>query len=374
MALNYSHPFPEKLYIFNTEEINFQEVSAKVSLLARIAGGYCLGKMADRHGFIKTMKIICLIYIITSLLLTFFDRSSVYKGEALLCLAHGLHSFLRWSSLILPAIYIFQHYKKSDRPIHSALAWTAAIGGLIMVNLCTSIFINAQQINWCVVYAISGISSIVIYSYMATLPELKIKKTQEKPVSKQAILLAFLLAWICGIGLAYQYFFVENYVRDVMILNIPGQQVIYSPFWMILFLTFLPTAQITKNLKIVEIVKISLGGISLSVSMLYIFPFFNYFVLLAHQVIFAIFFGLFLSPALRFIYRILQGYNSYFHMNFISCLGFACAPVVASYLVGLKFLSMPLRGASLIALLMAACLWIDHRYGLSKVTPYKRTL
>lgn len=374
-GLFYSHPFVEQTYYtLDTEAINFYEINTKISFLARIAGGYYLGKFADRYGFIKTMQFICLLYILAGLFLTFFDESNIFKNEILLCCVHGLLSFLRWSSFILPAIYIFQHYKKLDRPKHSAFMWTVALLGMMVANLCVSIFTNATHIDWCIAYIMSGILTLVAYSCITTSSEFKPKKViEESIIQKQAIFLAFLLAGTCGAGITYQYYFIEHYVREVMILKVPGQQVIYSPFWVALLFTFLPAAHITKNLKTVKIIQISLLGIALSVSLLYMFPSSSYLILFIHQITFAIFFGLFLSPALRFIYRLLQGYNSYFYMNYIFCLGFSCFTLFGSYLAELSFLSIPLQGASLIALLMTACLWTDYHYGLSqKSIKYKQ--
>lgn len=366
VGLFYSHPFAEAThYALNTEETNFYEINTKVFFLARIFGGYYLGKIADRYGFFKTMQIICLIYIFAGLLLTFFNTSNVIKNEIPLFFVHGVISFLRWSSFILPTIYIFQHYKKLDRPNHSALMWTVALLGVMLANLCVSI-LNAQHINWCIVYVINGIVSLVAYSCIGTSSEFKAKKNPEESISRQAIFLAFLLAGTCSVGITYQYYFIECYVKDIMILEVPDKQVIYSPFWITLLFTLLPAAKIAKNLKTVKIIQISLLGLALSVSLFYAFPSSSYFILFAHQIIFAIFFGLFLSSALRFMYRLLQGYNSYFYMNFIFGLGFSCFTLVSSYLAGINFLSIPLQGASLIALLMAASLWVDHHYGLSQ--------
>jgi predicted MFS family arabinose efflux permease len=225
---------------------------------------------------------------------------------------------------------------------------------------------KSLMISILILLIINGSLGLAAYSCIATPSEFKTKKHPEEQVSKPAIFLAFLLAGTCGVGITYQYYFIEYYVREIMILKVPDQQVIYSPFWIALLFTLLPAAQITKNLKTVKTIQISLLGIALSVSLLYTFPSSSYFILFFHQITFAISFGLFLSPALRFIYRLLHGYNSYFYMNFIFGLGYSCFTLISSYLAGLKFLSIPIQGASLIALLMTACLWTDRHYGLSQ--------
>lgn len=261
----YSHTFSDELNIFNNEEINFHDINAKISFFARIAGDYYLGKAADSLDFFKTMKIICIGYIFVSLLLAFFDTLDSYKSDALLCLAHSFLSFLRWSSFILPTIYVFQHYKKADRHKLSSITWTAAILGIMFANSVAVSFLNLHHFNWYVIYLTSSILSFMLYDFIETLPEIKNKKSEEAIITKQAILLAFLLAGICGAGITYQYYFVEHYFTEVMIIHIPGQQVIYSPFWITLLLTFVPAAKVTKNLKNLQIIQLSLIGILVSV-------------------------------------------------------------------------------------------------------------
>ncbi len=264
----------------------------------------------------------------------------------------------------MPIIYIFQHYKKIDHYKYGALAWTAALFGIMLINLAVTNITNFQCNDWVMLYVASGILSFIIYSYVATFPEFEMKIISVTPFPKEALLLAFLFAGICGAGLTYQYEFVEHYVKNVMILKTSGQQVIYSPFWVTLFLTFLPAAKIAKKLNPIKIIQLSLAGILFSVSLFYVFPFFNYYILFVHQVMFAFFFGIFLSPSLGFIYRLLQGHSSCFYMNFNYCFGFSCFTLVAAYLSELNFLPSPLMGAALIALLMTLCLWIMHYYDL----------
>ncbi len=374
VGLFYSHPFPEGPNTFNDQTLDFSEISTKISFLTRIAGGYYLGKLADGIGFTKTMKIICLMYVFVGLILVFYNMQIIPESTILLCLAHGIISFLRWSCFVLPITYIFQNYDKAKRHQYSAIGWTAAVSGIMLSNFFAIIFTNTQPINWCIAYAISGILGFIIYNHIGSLPKSEKKQTTEEPISKEAIVLAFLLAGICGVGLSYQYFFIEHYFSNVMILDTPGQQVIFSPFWITLFFTFIPAAQITKNFKTIKIIQMSLLGILLSVALFYIFPFFNNFILFIHQVIFAIAFGLFLSPALRFIYRLLHGYNSYFYMNFIFCLGISCFKLLGGYLAKSKFLPTPLLGTILITLLMTISIILSYRFGLALKVNAKKTI
>lgn len=271
-GLSYSHPSISKnLFVFNNEWEKLLEVSNKVPFLSRILGGYFLGKIADRYGFIKTMKIICLAYFLASILIAFFDKLDFLQGSILLCFVHSIHSFFRLGSFIIPAIYIFRHCKVSEVYKYSSFVWVVAIAGLAITNLYVVIFINAQHIDWCVVYIATSAISLFIYNYIATLPELREDKVP-KTIPCQATFLAFLFAGICGAGLTYQFYVVETYINDVLILETAGQYVIYSPFWITLFLMFIPASQIIKNLGAINTIFISLLGILFSVNLLYISP------------------------------------------------------------------------------------------------------
>jgi MFS family permease len=332
----------------------------------RIIGGYFLGILADKIGFFKTMKLIGSGMVIASFLLAFFDPLHIFESEILLCLVHGLMSFFRCSCFVLPVIYIFQHNQKIKRFNHSAIAWTAVIFAMLFANLCATIFSNTDQLTWCIIYGLFGLITSATYSYVEILPRPKHKQSEENPVSKQAFLLAFLLSGLCAICISYQYSFIERYLENVMIINPAGQQLIYSPFWITLALTLVPAAHITKKLQITKILQKSLIGVLFSIGLLYIIPSFDRTILVMHQIIYAISFGLFLPAALRFIYRLLQGYNSYFPMNYTFSLGFSSFILISSYLAKLNIFPAPLIGASLITVLMLACLLINHTYGMSQ--------
>lgn len=363
-GLFYSHPFPEQL--FNHEQIEIQEISAKVNFLLRTAGVYFLGKAADKIGFIKVMKIICLLNIFASLLLT-FEFLNVFEKGILFCILRGLFSFLRISCFILPIIYIFRHYKELKHYNYSAFMWTSSIAGIMVANLCAHI----PSINWGIIYALNGVFCFMIYSYIGTAelslsisPELRIKKALT-PISKPAFLFTFLLAGILGVGISYQYFYIQHYAMDVMVLKTSGQELLYSPFWITLLLTIIPMAQITKKLEFSKVLSKLLMGILFSVSILYICPSLNEWILFFHKVIFGAFFGLFLSPVLVLIYRLLQGNISYFYVGWVLCLGSACFTLITIYIEKLKLFPSPLLGATLLILLILSCLWINHYFCLS---------
>ncbi len=365
-AIFYSHSFSKPFISVDHEVLNFLEINTKFSFFMRIIGGYFLGKLADKIGFFKTMKLIGLGFIIASFSLLFFDPLHIFESEILLCLVHGLMSFLRWSCFILPVIYIFQHNQKIKRFSHSAIAWTAVIFAMFVANLCTTIFSNTDQLTWCIIYGLVGLMTNTIYSYVEILPRPNLQKTDVDPISKQAFLLAFLLSGLCAVCISYQYSFIEYYLKNVMIINTAGQQLIYSPFWITLVLTLIPAAHITKKLETTKILQKSLLGILFSVSLFYLIPLFDHTILVIHEIIYAISFGLFLPPALRFIYRLLHGYNFYFPMSFTFSLGFSSFILISNHLAKLNLFPAPLVGASLITLLMLACLLINHTYGLSQ--------
>lgn len=368
-AIFFSHAFSEPLLSYDNNVLNFLEINTKLSFLTRIAGGYCLGKLADKIGFFKTMKIICVGFILSSGALVFFDPLDIFQSGALLCVVHGLISFLRWSCFVLPVIYIFQHNKKILRFKHSAIAWSAAILGFIASNFFVVVFPNTALLTWCVLYASCGTICLLIYSYVETLPRPEFKKTDEAPVSKQAFLLAFLLAGLCAVCISYQHSFIEYYLKNVMIINTAGQQLIYSPFWITLAIMLIPAAHITKKLELTMILQRSFLGILFSVALFYLIPSSDCTILFVHQIIYALSFGLFLPPAIRFIYRLVHGYNFYFPMSFTFSLGFSSFILISNHLGKLNLFPAPLVGAFLITLLMLACLLINHTYGLSQKSP-----
>lgn len=363
-GLFFSHSFPEQFYTFNGEQVDFLDVSAKVNFLLRIAGAYFLGKAADKIGFIKVMKIICLLNIFVSLLLTFFDTLHIFEKGILLCLLRSVLAFLRTACFVLPTIYIFRNHTKLEHYKYSAFAWTSVIAGTIAANLCFNIFPYISAANWNIIYALSGFFCFMVYSHVIEVPELEIQGAVN-PISKPTFLLAFLLAGIFGAGISYQYFYIQNYAADVMVIGESSRQLIYSPFCITLLLAIIPMAQMTKNLKFSEILCQLLIGILFSVAILYAFSSLSKLVLLFHQIIFGIFFGLFMSHVFVAIYRLLRGYHSYFYVSWVLCLGTSCFILIIIYLEKWKFVPLPLLGGSLLALLILSCLWLDHHFCLS---------
>ena len=332
----------------------------------RIAGGYALGHLADKFGFFKSMKVICIITVITSLFLFFFESSSVFENAILICLAHVFLTFMRWSSLILPLIYILRHSEKSKCDKYSSIVLSAAIFGMLIDNMFSISYKSMDHFNVFLIYVTSGLLSFIIYKYLDTVPKVKLKKTQEYPISKEKISLAFLLSGICGVCFSYQFYFVENYFNTVMIVETAGRNIVYSPFWITLFLALFPLAKKTKDFDFVKVIGISLCGILTSVGLFYIIPVYSKPILFIHQVIYAVSFGLFLTPALRFIYQLLQGSHSYFRMNFIFGLGVSTFIMISNLLAKSKLLSAPFLGLLLITTLMASCLGIISYFKFSK--------
>lgn len=366
VGIFYSHPFSVKSMTFNEGDIDFIALRNKLSFLMRIAGGYSLGYLANKIGFFKTMKIICLINITSSLLLFIFESSNIFENAIFICLSHGVLKFMSWSSLILPVIYIFQHYEEKEAYKYSAIALSMVVFGMLITNMFSIIYKSIDHFNIFIVYVSSGLLSLIIYGYLDAMSKVKIKKIKENPISKEAICLAFLLAGVCGVCLSYQYYFVENYFNTVMIVKTAGGNIVYSPFWITLFLTLLPAAKMTKDFDFVKIFRMSLAGILISVSLFYIIPVYNKPILFIHQVIYAISFGVFLAPALRSIYQLLQGSHSYFRMNFIFGFGFSTFVMISDLMAQTRILPAPFLGLILIITLMSLCLWIIYHFGFFK--------
>ncbi len=76
--------------------------------------------------------------------------------------------------------------------------------------------------------------------------------------------------------------------------------------------------------------------------------------------------GYFLTPAIRFIYQLLQGADSYFRMNFIFGAGISIFIMISSLLTKSKLLPTPFLGLLLITTLMASCLGIISYFKFSK--------
>ncbi len=344
----------------NEGDIDFLALRNTLSFLMRIAGGYILGHLADKLGFFKTMKIICLITITTSLLLFIFESSDIFENAILICLAHGLLTFMRWSSLIIPVIYIFQRCEPSKHTQYSAIALSVVVFGLLLNNMFSLVYKSTEHFNVFIVYVSNGLLSLIIYVYLDATLKVKINKIEKSLISKEAMCLAFLLAGLCGVCLSYQFYFVENYFNTVMIVQTAGKNIVYSPFWITLFLTLLPATKMTKDLDFVKTLRISLGGILISVGLFYVIPVYNKPILFIHQIIYAIFFGLFLAPSLKFIYQLLQVNNSYFRMNFIFGFGFSSFVMISGLIAKSRIFPAPFLGLLLITTLMSLCLWIIY--------------
>ena len=366
VGIFHSHPLSAKLIAFNEGDIDFMTLRNKLSFLMRIAGGYALGHLADKFGFFKTMKIICLITVTTSIFLFFFESSSVFENAIVACVAHGFLTFMRWSSLILPLIYIFLHCEKSKCWKYSAIGLSSVVFGMLIGNMFSIIYASADHLSMFLIYVISGLLGFISYSYLDAVPKVKLKKTQENPISIEKIILAFLLSGVCGVCFSYQFYFVENYFNTVMIIETAGRNIVYSPFWITLFLVLLPIAKKTKDLNFLKILQLSLSGILFSVALFYVIPLYSKAILFIHQVIYAVSFAVFLSPAIRFIYQLLHGNHSYFRMNFIFGLGFSSFIMISDLLAKSKLLSAPFLGLVLITALMASCLWIISYFKFSK--------
>ena len=163
-GIYHSHPLSAKLIAFNEGDIDFMTLRNKLSFLMRIAGGYALGHLADKFGFFKSMKVICIITVITSLFLFFFESSSVFENAILICLAHVFLTFMRWSSLILPLIYILRHSEKSKCDKYSSIVLSAAIFGMLIDNMFSISYKSMDHFNVFLIYITSGLLSFIIYN------------------------------------------------------------------------------------------------------------------------------------------------------------------------------------------------------------------
>lgn len=368
VGLLYSHPSVIKqFFALCGEEICKRETYAQTSFFIRIIGGligsYCFSKFADKNGFIKTMQIICIAYFCVGILLILVGQLSVSSSIMLLWLSQGLHTSLRFSAFILPTIYIFKFYKPHERYKYSALIWIAGFIGTAAINLGASIFVRAQHIDWCIVYIASSATSFILYKCIVEFPNIENKKIV-KGIPIKSDLLVFLFAGVCSVGLVYQYH-VESYVRDVMIVENSKP---YSPFWVSLLIMLLPASQIAKNIGLINTIYLSLLGILLSVTLFYVFPLMSYYTFFAHQIIFAIFFSLFLAPSICFMYQILHECNSYFYLNFIFCTAFAVFYFLVIYLAKLKILSAPFLAPSIITLQMVISILILKRKNITSAS------
>ena len=362
----YSNAFDEKTLALSQSSSNFLALRDYIPFLARIAGGYCLGKLADKIGFFKTMEIICLVPVITGCAILFFESPAIFENTILRSIGYWILKFIRWSSLILPLIYIFQHTEKSKHWKYSAIAFSTFVLGMLINNRLFIVYKSADSFNLFLINILCGLLSLIIYFYLNTMPKIKLENIKKNQILKQARSFAFLLAGTVGACLSYQFYFVEQYFSTVMIIETAGQYIAYSPFWITLFLTILPLAKITRTLDLAKILKISLTGIILSAVLLHITPLYNEHILFIHQIMYALSFGLFLGPALRFIYQLLQINHSYFLTNFIFGFGFSFFSMASSLIAKTKFLPAPLLGLVLIIAVMSLCLWMLSYFKFSK--------
>ena len=143
----YSNAFDEKTLTLSQNSSNFLALRDYIHFLARIAGAYCLGKLADKIGFFKTMEIICLVPVITNCAILFFEPPAIFENTILRSLGYWILKFIRWSSLILPLIYIFQHTEKSKYWKYSAIAFSTFVFGMLINNRLFIVYKSADSFN-----------------------------------------------------------------------------------------------------------------------------------------------------------------------------------------------------------------------------------
>lgn len=359
MGLFYSHPYLSKrILTFNDMDPRLLEVTNQLEFVARIAGAYCLSKIADKYGFISTMKFVSFAYFCISVLICLFSQVPIQQGIIMLCVSHDLYAFFRTSTIVMSAIYLLQHCKDLEAYKYSALAWVAAFLGMAAINLGVVVFKNIQPFGWSIVYVITSAICFIAYWYISTIQKPEQKKEKKSPLSFHAIFLAFLIAGICGTVIIYQYYVVDNYIKNVMILN-TSRNVIFSPFWISLAIMLLPAARIARCIGVVNTILISLIGVIFSAILLYTFPFLNYSALFAYKTIFGISISLFIAPALAFTFQLLKANYSYF-INFIFHLGFVCFGSIIYYAKLIKIAPPPLQATTIITVLMLGCLLVIY--------------
>lgn len=356
MGLFYSHPYLSKhILTFHDLSPKLLEISNQLEFVARIAGAYLLSKIADKYGFIFTMKFVSLAYFCIGILICLFSYVPLQKGIVILCVSHDLYAFFRTSTIVMSAIYLFRNCKELELYKYSALAWVAAFLGMSAINLGVVVFSNIQPFGWGIIYVINSAICFITYWYMSAIPE-EPKEPKGSSQSFSAAFLAFLIAGVCGTVIIYQYYVVDNYIKNVIILN-TSRHVIFSPFWISLAAMLLPAARIARCIGATNSIFISLIGVLFSAALLYIFPFFNYSALFAYKVIFGTFISLFIAPALAFTFQLLKENYSYF-INFIFHLGFVSFGSIIYYARFIKIGTPPLQAASIITVLMLGCLLI----------------
>ncbi len=321
----------------------FVHAWAVVTFFSRITGAYTLGKCAEARGFLATQKILILGYIITNFLflLCFSYATVFYQIRSVILLIIYLNAFLLPATLILPAIHLMKIYNTSSHVKISMLIILASLLGYVLSCAVSTEF--SPQVMSSIICGASFLCGFIYYVNRKCICSLEVSKVIEEKKYHQVLpdyrakILALLVGGVCGAGMTHNYFFIEPYLLDVIIVNLTSPKINYVIYFHVELAAFLVlSSKICDHVNFLKLMFISLVGVLLVAFSLNMLGVSNTQEYIIYQVLFAFFFAGFLAPSFLLIFSLFQNNQPYFNGIFWYYLG-----ISFSYLAG-YFLSKEL--------------------------------
>jgi hypothetical protein len=313
---------------------------------AKVSGCYCLGYLADRIGFFKTMKLITLGYLfLAGLAFGIYFFSIKINSLLLITLIRSCRLFLK-SAIVLPLLYLCRFYTPLKHYQISALMLVAIMGGTLTAYYGNSIYSFFQ---WAGFLIIPDLVILGFCIYLAKQTSIE-KITRMNSASFSSKVMAILIIGVGSIGLSYTPCFTDWYMSNVMIAT-PSSLMNF-----IILLSLFPSAYFAKIMGPVRTMTFSMIGIFVAMLLLMADSY------IVHQVVFGIGFSLFLAPSLAYVYSVLKGFQSYAKITLFFGFTHVSFILFATYAASLRMMPPPFIGAALMISMMAACIGIQKKY------------
>ena len=342
-----------------------------IAFIGGVSGAYFFGRYANRNNFFKVMYLNSIVHIFFAVLIVFVciieeDFSNNYQ---IFYLVRFLYSFLGYILILLPAIYLFEKYKKSQHILISACIVLATLLGK---SLAYSFFYYklTSMYAWYWLPVTGSFLSLGLYVYMGRYLSPSVEKTtvvfKYSAASIHEKVLGLLIGAACNAGIYYPHFFITPYLRDIAMINnytIKTQYLFYIAFGVFL----LPAVKICQEFGTFKVIRISLSWMLILGISIPFFPFSNtgFTILL---IAFSFFLAGFVTPSFAVLYRLFKNTKNMFDIIFWFSLGSIINALCLG--VGGRFgfiFNFPLTGMLIFAASILMCLIGIITYNNSKI-------
>lgn len=231
---------------------------ALTTFFSRITGSYVLGKYAEAKGFLATQKIIILGYILTTFL--FFlccSYANFHQIRPIMLVITYFNVFLFPATVILPAMYLMKMYDASSHVKISMLMLLASVLGYVLSSVLSAKYsLQIMSVATCISSILCG---FIYYAEKISIPNLEISKRKENvdtlPLlpNYQTKILTLLVGGVCGAGMTHNYFFIEPYLINVMVVNLSTSQLRYISFYIALGVFLVLASKISDYINLLKL-------------------------------------------------------------------------------------------------------------------------